>query len=245
MKKEHFIYGKQIVSLLLEQHPKMVLELRAYKPQEWDHLVKATKLPIKIRQSSLEDLKKITREEFNHQGIVAFVEAYSYFGFPHLLGLVTKREKDLILILDKIQDPQNFGAMIRSALLLGVKNIIIADRHQVAVNSTVIKASAGAAYLLKITLVTNLNQTIAQLKKQGYWIYSSNLNQKAVDSRKVDFANKSVLIVGNEHRGVSKLLTENSDVNLFIPTTKIIDSLNVANATAILLFQISSQLGLI
>lgn len=245
MKKEHFIYGKQSVSLLLKQHPKMILELRAYQPQQWDHLVKASRLPIKIRQSSMEDLKQITGEEFNHQGIVAFVEAYPYFGFPQLLELVAKREKDLILMLDKIQDPQNFGAIIRSALLLGVKNIIIADRHQVAVNSTVIKASAGAAYLLNITIVTNLNQTVSQLKKRGYWVYSSNLKQKAIDSRQLDFADKSVLIVGNEHRGVSRLLTENSDVNLFIPTTQIIDSLNVANATAILLFQMSSQLGLI
>lgn len=242
MKKENIVYGKHVVSTLLANYPHLILELHAINPE-----LRVTKIKnqLKVKTLTSEKIKALMLDQVNHQGVVAIVSNFPYLPWSQLLTKLKTRDKDLILMLDKVQDPQNFGAIIRSAALLGVKDVIISEYRQTLMTPAAIKASVGAAYLLNITIVSNLNHAVAQLKKKGYWIYSSNLNQQAIDMRKIEYATKSVLIVGNEHHGVSQLLTRNSDVNLFIPTVKIIDSLNVGTATALLLFQISSQLGII
>ena len=104
-----------------------------------------------------------------------------------------------------------------------------------------VKTSAGTVYDLNISKVANLNNVISQLKEKGFWVYSSNLNNEAQDVRKVEFAKKSAIIIGNEHNGISDLVTKNSDLNIFIPSTKIIDSFNVSVATAIILYEVANK----
>ncbi|ATZ16859.1 23S rRNA (guanosine2251-2'-O)-methyltransferase [Williamsoniiplasma luminosum] len=242
--KPNLIYGKHAVEEFLNKHPKMIKFIYVKNINEFDGNNNINEFNIKVIKKNEIDLNKMFDEVVNHQNVIAEVKEYNYKPFGEIKNSFAKRDKDLILILDQIHDPYNFGAIIRSATLLGVKNIVIMDHKQVMVTPTVVKTSAGSVYDLEISKVSNLNNVIAELKKQGYWIYSSNLNKNAQDIRDVDFAQKTALIIGNEQYGVSDLLTKNSDLNIFIPSTKIIDSYNVSVATGILLYEIGKKIKL-
>ncbi|MBY7704401.1 hypothetical protein JIY74_29650 [Vibrio harveyi] len=107
-------------------------------------------------------------EHVNHQGIVAEIKEFNYTPFSELLDFVNQQEKSFILMLDQIHDSYNFGAIIRSAVLLGVDGIVILDRKQVQVNPTVVKTSSGTAYDIKISKVNNLSNAISQLKDNNF-----------------------------------------------------------------------------
>ncbi|AVP49530.1 23S rRNA (guanosine(2251)-2'-O)-methyltransferase RlmB [Williamsoniiplasma luminosum] len=242
--KPNLIYGKHAVEEFLNKHPKMIKFIYVKNINEFENNQNINEFNIKVIKKNEIDLNKMFDEVVNHQNVIAEVKEYNYKPFGEIKNKLATRETDLILILDQIHDPYNFGAIIRSATLLGVKNIVIMDHKQVMVTPTVVKTSAGTVYDLEISKVSNLNNVIAELKKQGYWIYSSNLNKNAQDIRDVDFAQKTALIIGNEQYGVSDLLTKNSDLNIFIPSTKIIDSYNVSVATGILLYEIGKKIKL-
>lgn len=241
----NFIYGAQPVQEFIRKHPQLIKTIWAKDPEIWQKLVKHTKKKIIVHKVTSFELSKMAGQEANHQGVVAEIQEYQYLAPLDLWKQLSGREKDLILVLDQVHDPHNFGAIIRSACLFGVKNILILNRKQVEVTPTVVKTSAGTAFDLKITKVPNLHQALETLKELGYWIYASNLNEHATDIRKVDFATKSVLIVGNEGDGIRPLLTKTSDFNIYVPIRPEIDSLNVSTATAVMLFAIASQLKLV
>jgi 23S rRNA (guanosine2251-2'-O)-methyltransferase len=125
-------------------------------------------LKINVIKSNDEELSKMFYDEVNHQGIVAEVKEYNYVPFSEAISKLKKKEVSIVLILDQIHDSYNFGAILRSASLLGVDQVIILDRKQVSVNSTVVKTSAGTVYDLSISKVTNLNNAIKELQQNGY-----------------------------------------------------------------------------
>ena len=152
------------------------------------------------------------------------------------LDKVLKRGDDKILILDHILDPHNFGAIIRTAVAAEFNAIIIPNDRQVLVNSTVVKTSVGALFDIDIVLVTNLNNTIKTLKDDGFWIYGTVMNGE--DYRDVDYDGKTCLIIGNEEKGISKLVKENCDFLVTIPINSKIDSLNASVAAGILMYEV-------
>ncbi len=168
----------------------------------------------------------------NHQGIIIDMEDYQYTP----LDKVLKRGDDKILILDHILDPHNFGAIIRTAVAAEFNAIIIPNDRQVLVNSTVVKTSVGALFDIDIVLVTNLNNTIKTLKDDGFWIYGTVMNGE--DYRDVDYDGKTCLIIGNEEKGISKLVKENCDFLVTIPINSKIDSLNASVAAGILMYEV-------
>ncbi len=168
----------------------------------------------------------------NHQGIIIDMEDYQYTP----LDKVLKRGDDKILILDHILDPHNFGAIIRTAVAAEFNAIIIPNVRQVLVNSTVVKTSVGALFDIDIVLVTNLNNTIKTLKDDGFWIYGTVMNGE--DYRDVDYDGKTCLIIGNEEKGISKLVKENCDFLVTIPINSKIDSLNASVAAGILMYEV-------
>lgn len=168
----------------------------------------------------------------NHQGIIIDMEDYQYTP----LDKVLKRGDDKILILDHILDPHNFGAIIRTAVAAEFNAIIIPNIRQVLVNSTVVKTSVGALFDIDIVLVTNLNNTIKTLKDDGFWIYGTVMNGE--DYRDVDYDGKTCLIIGNEEKGISKLVKENCDFLVTIPINSKIDSLNASVAAGILMYEV-------
>ncbi|AGT27475.1 23S rRNA (guanosine(2251)-2'-O)-methyltransferase RlmB [Borrelia miyamotoi] len=149
-----------------------------------------------------------------------------------------------ILILDGIEDPQNFGAILRTSEQFRIDLVITRQKRSVKDNSTILRTSSGASQYVNKLIVSNINNVIKQLKKNGFWIYASDIKGKAVNAIKIN-NNKIVLIMGNEGKGIHKLIKENSDFLIKIPTRGTIDSLNVSVSTGILIFEIKRQLNLL
>jgi 23S rRNA (guanosine2251-2'-O)-methyltransferase len=141
-------------------------------------------------------------------------------------------------MLDHLEDPHNFGAIIRTCEALGVDAIIIPKDRNVSVNSTVVKTSAGAIYNMPIVKVTNLVNAIDKLKDSGYWIVGTDMDGE--DYTKIDYNAPICLIIGNEGHGMSKIVTDNCDYIAKIPMVGKINSLNASVSCGILLSRIVS-----
>lgn len=173
-----------------------------------------------------------------HQGVVAEVKQdYQFVPLEKLLRKAKEKENPLFILLDGMNDPHNLGAILRSADAFGAEGIIIGKHNQVGLTSTVAKVSTGAIDYIPVAQVSNLNQTIRQLKKEGYWIVSSD-GSATLDYRQVDYKMPMVLVVGSEGEGVSRLVLENSDFIVRIPMCGSVNSLNASVATAVLLAEI-------
>lgn len=164
-----------------------------------------------------------------HQGIVLKVDDYSYSSYNDI-------NSDVIVILDHLEDPHNFGAIIRTCEAAGIKDIIIPKDRSVAVNSTVMKTSVGCLNRVNICQVTNIASTIRDLKDRGYWIIGTDMN--GTDYRKIDYSGKIAIIIGNEGSGMSRIVKESCDFIASIPMKGEVNSLNASVATAIILFEI-------
>jgi len=163
----------------------------------------------------------------NHQGIVIDVYDYEYYTLNDV-------DSDFIVMLDHLEDPHNFGAIIRTCECAGIKNIIIPKDRSVTVNDTVVKVSVGAIEHVKVIMVSNLVNAINKLKDKGYFIYTADMD--GIDYRKETYPDKKVLIIGNEGNGVSRLVSSASDVVLSIPMKGNINSLNASASAAILIY---------
>ncbi|ATQ35251.1 23S rRNA (guanosine2251-2'-O)-methyltransferase [Mesoplasma entomophilum] len=233
------IYGKHAVNEFIKKHPNLIKKV--YSSNNFK--IEITDYKFQVINTDIKKIEELIGHEVNHQGVIAEVKEFNYKPFNEALNEMNNDEPKLVLILDQIQDPYNFGAIIRSSSLLGVDQIVILDHKQVFVNSTVVKTSAGTVYDMKISKVTNLSNAIKDLQKKGFWIYSTHLNSQSSDMRKVDFANKTAIVIGNEHKGVSELVMKNSDMNVFIPSTNTIDSYNANVAASLILFHVANYIG--
>lgn len=179
----------------------------------------------------------------NHQFICAEIESNNYFNSVEswLQTMQFTNKKQLVVILDEINDPRNFGSIIRTCYGLGVSAIIYKKDNQVQINDLVQKTSMGATSFIPLIKVSNLSRTIDTLKDDGYWIYASVLSNKSQDCSKVKYDSKTALIIGNENKGISDLLIKKSDFHIKINMSNEFDSLNVSVATGILVFQILNK----
>ena len=173
----------------------------------------------------------------NHQGVVLETKPFEYSDLNSIINYSKKQDKPLILILDEIEDPHNFGAIIRSADAFGVDGIIIKSHNQVLVTPVVSKVSTGAIEFMRIAQVSNISNAINKLKDNGYWVYAAD-GSGSTNYQDVKFDGPTVIIVGSEGKGISKLVLENSDVIIKIPMQGHVNSLNVSVATGILLSRI-------
>lgn len=181
-------------------------------------------------------LDQLTR---NHQGMVAFASAFAYAQVEDMLALAKEKgEAPFIIILDKVTDPQNLGAIIRSAACVGAHGVIVQQHRAVGLTPSAVRASAGAVEHVKVARVTNINQTIRDLKKQGIWMYAADT--KGQDFRTVQFDGPCALVIGSEGEGISQLTLELCDVSVCIPMSGAIDSLNASVAAGVLMYAIYS-----
>lgn len=173
--------------------------------------------------------------EFNHQGIIAQISPLKYADLDDFLE--QPRKNSSLVILDGIEDPHNFGAMVRTCVCAGVDGIIIPSRRNVQVNSIVEKTSAGAVNHIPIIKVNSLSSAVQKLKEHDWWIIAAEASAKDnyydVKYNDMNFA----LIMGAEHAGVSKSLIKMSDFTVKIPMLKDFNSLNVSNAMSIIIFE--------
>ena len=177
----------------------------------------------------------------SHQGIAALVTPYVYFSIDDILKKADKQEKaPFILILDGIEDPHNLGAIVRTAECAGVHGIIIPKRRAAHVTSTVYKSSTGAVEHMMIAKVNNLSDAIEKLKKKGLWIYGADVDGESYYFN-TDLKGPIALVIGNEGKGISRLVKEKCDFLLKIPMFGKVSSLNASNAASILIYEVVRQ----
>lgn len=230
-----YVYGKNVALEYLNNNKKIKKVFVQNNFNDFDVINKINKMNIKRETLSKRDMDK--KVSGLHQGIILEVEDYKYSNLEDIIS----NEESLIVMLDHIEDPHNFGAIIRSCEAAGVDGIIIPNDRSVLVNATVIKTSVGTVEKSKIVKVTNLNNTIKILKDKGYWIYGTDMNGE--DYTKLNYKGKTCIICGNEGNGMSKLVRENCDFIASIPMKGEVNSLNASVATAIVLFEAVKQRG--
>lgn len=200
-------------------------------------LAKTANVP--VRGVSREELDRIAR---NHQGVVARVGEFRYADIEDLLAVAQERgEPAFLLMLDSVQDPQNFGTLLRTAEAVGVHGVIMAERRAVGVTAAVVKASAGAVNHLKIARVTNLARTIEKLARANVWVVGIENVPEAKDFSRMDFKMALALVLGSEGEGLSRLVREKCDFLVRLPMWGKVSSLNVGIAGAIVLYAAKLQ----
>lgn len=177
----------------------------------------------------------------SHQGVIGFMAAYSYVAFEDLISKTQEyNEPPFLLLLDHIQDPHNLGAILRSAECAGVHGVIITKDKSVGMTPTVMKVSAGAAAYLPVCRITNLVSIIEELKKNGIWVVgTSNAVQQCYVT--VDFTMPVAIVIGNEEKGIRRLVAEKCDLLISIPMYGQISSLNASVSSAVVMFEVRRQ----
>jgi len=230
-----YIYGKNVAKEKLNHHEKVN---KAYLSEKFTdrelinllqkNRVKYTYVPEKFLNSKVDGL---------HQGIILDVDDVETYDFTYLKEL--QKENPVVVMLDHLEDPHNFGAIIRTCEALGIDAIVIPNDRTVNITGTVVKTSAGAIYNIPIIRVVNLNTCIKNLKDIGYWIFGTDMH--GTDYRTLDYNMPVCLIIGNEGKGMSKTLKDNCDFIATIPMTGKINSLNASVSAGIILSEIVTK----
>lgn len=186
------------------------------------------------------DGRKLDFMAQNHQGVIAVAACKEYAKLEDLFALAEERgEKPFFIICDELEDPHNLGAILRTAEAAGAHGVIVPQRRSVGLTSTVYKASAGAVEYVPVARVTNVTETIKELKKRGIWVYGLDMDGETWC--RTDLRDAMALVVGSEGRGISRLVKEQCDFILSMPMAGKINSLNASVATGIVLYEVARQ----
>lgn len=230
-----YIYGKNVVyeKLKSDDLVKEAFVFKKFNDQEIIDLLKMKKIDIKwVDKYQLDKMVNGL-----HQGIILNVLDFETVSLDNILN--NDSRYPLIVMLDHLEDPHNFGAIIRSCEALGVDGIIIPNDRSVDINGTVIKTSAGAIQYMKIAKVSNLVNTIKVLKDKGYWIIGTDMNGTSYNDMKYDMP--ICLVIGNEGKGMSRLVKESCDYVVSIDMVGKTNSLNASVATGIMIAKIQNS----
>jgi len=195
---------------------------------------------ILIDRVSRESLDRVVGRDRNHQGVAAIAAAADYTDVDEILDAASA--VPLFVVLDGVEDPRNFGAILRTAECAGVDGVVIPERRAVGLTETVAKSSAGASEHIKVGKTANLNRLIEGLKERNIWVVGTSGEAKT-DYTDWDWTQPSALVLGNEGHGLHRLVAENCDVLVKIPLYGKIDSLNVSVAAGVILFEARRQRG--
>lgn len=209
--------------------------------QEIMGLARQKKIPVNLVDAKVLDRMAASR---NHQGVIAVAAQWKYAQISEIFQKAALRnEPPFILLLDGLEDPQNFGSIIRTAEAAGVHGIIIPERRSVGLTAVVSRASSGAIEHIPVVRVTNLTKTIEELKKQGLWFTGADMNA-AKPYHESDLKGAVGIVMGGEGSGISRLVKEHCDQMVRLPMWGQINSLNVAVATGIILYEARRQRSL-
>ena len=202
-------------------------------------LAKAKEKQIPIKEVDSKKLDFLAGNE-NHQGIIAMAAVKEYSSVEDIFALAEDRqEKPFIVVLDEIEDPHNLGAIIRTAECTGAHGIIIPKRRSATLSFAVGKASAGAVEYVPVARVTNIANTIDELKERGLWVFGADMN--GTDYTECDFDGAVALVIGNEGKGIGRLVREKCDQIVSLPMKGKINSLNASVAAGVLMYAVSSK----
>lgn len=218
---------------------KILIKKGKYEGSVVPIIKKAKEAGIIIQEAAKEKLDAAA-EGANHQGVVAYVSAHEYASVKDILQRAEKKgEKPFVIICDKITDPHNLGAILRTANCAGAHGVIIPKRNSVGLNSVTAKTSAGAVEYTPVAKVTNIALTIDDLKKEGMWIVAADMDGE--EMYKVDLTGSIGIVIGSEGEGVGRLVKEKCDFTASIPMSGEINSLNASVAAGVLMYEALRQ----
>lgn len=225
------VYGRNVALEVLKKpkNVQKVLLQDGFDDKKILTLLEKSKIPVFIKPK-----KEIDHlVEGVHQGIILYVRDYQYYP----LADIVNEDASFLVILDHLEDPHNFGAIIRTCEAAGVDGIIIPKDRQVQVNATVMKTSVGTLDTMKVSRVANLSSTIDYLKKNDFWVVGTAL-EDSVDYRSIDYSGKIALVIGNEGAGISELVRKKCDFIAKIPMYGTTNSLNASVASGIMIYEV-------
>ncbi len=231
-----YVFGKNVARELLKTNSKIKLAYLVENFDEDDVIDGLKSKQVRVSFLPKKDMDRLERG--NHQGIILEVEDFKYVSEGEMLDNLP--QKPLIVILDHLEDPHNFGAVIRTCEAAGADYIVIPKDRSVSVNKTVMKTSAGAVNNVKIVMVTNLNNTIKKLKKLGVWVVGTDMDN-STPYDEIDYNVPIGLIIGSEGFGMSRLVKQNCDFIARIPMNGKINSLNASVAAGIMIYEVIRQ----
>ena len=224
------IYGRNVCEVALKEKVKIrkIYLQEGFSDKKLLNMIENVKLkPTYLLKRKMDDLVNGI-----HQGIIFDVSDYKYADIDKLLG-----ENKFVVMLDHLEDVHNLGAIIRTCEAAGVDAIIIPENREVLVNGSVIKTSAGCAYQMDIVKVVNLARTIDYLKSNNYWVVGTSLDTD-LDYREVDYSGNICLVIGNEGKGISSLISKKCDFITKIPMYGRTNSLNASVAAGIMIYEV-------
>jgi len=225
------VFGRNVFNELKDdiKSIKKVYIARGFNDKEIMDFIKEKKISYTVVENKVLD----SMVSGKHQGIVIQVNDYEYSDYKNMY------DDSIVVMLDHLEDPHNLGAIIRTCEAAGIKSIIIPKDRGVSVNSTVMKTSAGALEHVSIAMVNNLVKVIDDFKKNGFFVYGADMNGK--NYKDIDFSSKIVLVIGNEGKGMGRLVREACDEIVSIPQYGKINSLNASVATAVIIYGIVNR----
>lgn len=232
---KQYIYGKNPIGEAIKgASVYQVYMLNGNKDQKIFELCKKNQIPLTFVDKKEFD-KKVGKVA--HQGVMACIETYRYYSIDEILAAIPENKQPLLLMLDGLEDPHNLGAILRTCDAIGVDGVIIGKNRSVSLNATVAKVSTGAIHHVKVAQVTNLTRTLEDLKKKSFWVVGCEL-ENSQDYRSVDYNMPTVLVIGSEGFGISRLVKKSCDINVVLPMVGHVNSLNASVAAAVLLYQV-------
>ena len=231
-----YVFGRNVAKELLNNNTKINKVFMADNLVGSDIEQKLKEAGVKINYTDNRSLDKI--EKGNHQGIILDIDDYKYLSEKDMIDNLGSNP--FIVILDHLEDPHNFGAIIRTCEAAGVDYIVLPKNRSVKVTSTVMKTSVGALDNVNIVEVTNLNTTISKLKDNGVWIVGTDM-ENSTEYNKIDYTTPIAIIIGSEGFGMSELVKKNCDFIARIPMYGKINSLNASVAAGVMIYEVVRQ----
>lgn len=233
-----YIYGKNVAREKINSGEKInkIFLADKFNDRELMSLIREKKIKYTIVPNKYLDSKV----DGLHQGIILEVDDVETYDLNYLNKI--KKNKPILVMLDHLEDPHNFGAIIRTCEALGIDGIIIPNDRNVGVNATVVKTSAGAIYNMPIIRVANLGATMRKLKDMGYWLVGTDMDGE--NYTQIDYNMPVCLVIGNEGKGMGKVIRDNCDYIAKIPMIGKINSLNASVSCGIVLAQIVNSRSL-
>jgi 23S rRNA (guanosine2251-2'-O)-methyltransferase len=233
--KQETIYGiRPVVEALGSGRRKVFEVIDAVGNEEVAKV--ADPLGVEVIRASRQRVEELARGGL-HQGVAARVEPYPYSG----LGEILSTPVPLVIVLDGVTDPRNLGAVLRAADGAGANGVVIPKDRAVGVTAAAVKASAGASEHLRVARVTNLRRAVDTMKEAGLWVYAAEVG--GTPYTELDLGGAVALVLGSEGRGVRRLVREGCDGTVSIPMLGAVGSLNVAVASAVLLYEARRRRG--
>ena len=223
------VFGRNVARDLLKNGKpiKKVILQEGFNEKDIFELIEKSNLKVEIK--SKKEIDNLI--DGVHQGIILSIPDYQYSNIESSYG------DEIVVLLDHIEDPHNFGAIIRTCEAAGIKSIIIPKDRQVQINSTVMKTSVGTLDNMNIISVSNLGYAIDKLKENGFWVYGTAL-ENSVDYRDVNYDGKVAIIIGNEGSGISNIVSKKCDYLIKIPMYGKTNSLNASVAAGVVIYEV-------